>query len=676
MRHLLVHRAGSVNLFTICAVTAVALMACTTVPPVAAPASDKTALKSDKPVADAVGVVRYFDRRVPLRDLLQGFPYRHFEPSVKNGEMFFIERGASDVLRRASIAGAAVAIGAAPAVSAADWSKRSLWSIVRDPSAQVAWLHADAGNDERMNIWSLNLQTQALTAVTDADYVYAFGFDEGYERFAYLPRTGTKAPYTTCLHVYEVASKQDKRILCDSPSLSFTWGRPQFAPDGSAVFFNAQMDGDRKKGQLLKVDLTRANPKAEIVTDPKTSRRAPRMLDDWLGADTALFRANDDGYWNLYSYALRTGAIKQLTHFTEDLTSAALTKDGVVAVHRTPKGSTLVLIDPQTGDTLQQDQLAGTADVLDGHGHTAFLQHASPDIVFEAWKIDTREGHLRKSLVVSLAPEREKSLVACKATAVTIATFDRELHAFLLEPRQPLADPKQRLALVRSFYGGKNAYTQFDQILCATGFTVVSTSVRGSYGFGKAFEAMNDKDLGGDEIIDLFYVAKWVQQRTGLAPRRIGVYGRSHGGYATMRALTFPQVTHRGGARYPFGFGLSDAGFSDIKSFYDATNIPDWVVLESGDPNVPEELERMNDRSALRHVGRLSAPLLLTHGEKDWRVPTDESRRFAAAAAKLRLPVTYVEFAGQGHKVKGLDGQTRAWQARLEFLQRVASAAP
>jgi dipeptidyl aminopeptidase/acylaminoacyl peptidase len=638
------------------------------------PSQGDTAAQQD--TVSEEGVVRYFDRRIPLRDMLQGFPYRHFEPDVKNGEMFFIEKGTKDVLRRVSLGAGPLQLAGAPAASDADWSKRSLWFTRHPQGSPVAWLHADAGNDERMNVWSLDLKTKALTAVTDHDYAYAFGFDEKHERFAYLPRQGTKAPYTTCLHIYELASAKDTRIVCDKPSLSFTWGRPQFTPDGKAVLFDAMIDGDRTKGQLVKVGLSKAMPKVEIVTDTKPTRRAPRMLKGWLDGKRALFRANDDGYWNLYSYVLSSGAIKQLTRFKEDMTSAALTDDGVVAVHRTPKGSTLVLVDVTSGKTLAQDKLPGRADILDGHGHTAILQHGSPDIVFEAWSIDTRGGKLARRKVIAVEPKREAAIIGCKATAVTIPTFDRELHAFLLEPRKPLADPKQRLALVRSFYGGRNAYTLYDQILCATGFTVLSPAVRGTYGFGKAFEALNDKDLGGKEIIDLFHVAKWLEQRTGLPPQRIGVYGRSHGGYAAMRAMTFPKKTPGHVDRYPFGFGLSDAGFSDIKTFYDKTNIPDWVVLESGDPNVPAELARMNERSAVRYVERLQAPILLTHGEKDWRVPTDESRRFAKAADKLGRPVTYVEFPGQGHKIQGLDGQTKAWQVRLAFLQRVAAAAP
>ena len=71
-----------------------------------------------------------------------------------------------------------------------------------------------------------------------------------------------------------------------------------------------------------------------------------------------------------------------------------------------------------------------------------------------------------------------------------------------------------------------------------------------------------------------------VEKLLPLGGRIAGVAGGSHGGYATMRALTFPPETNGRGEGYDFGFGMSHAGFSSIVSFYDATNIPDWIILE------------------------------------------------------------------------------------------------
>jgi dipeptidyl aminopeptidase/acylaminoacyl peptidase len=134
-----------------------------------------------------------------------------------------------------------------------------------------------------------------------------------------------------------------------------------------------------------------------------------------------------------------------------------------------------------------------------------------------------------------------------------------------------------------------------------------------------------------------------------------------------MRCLTFPPETNGRGASFPFGFGWSHAGFSDILAFYDSCNIPDWVVKEAGDP--ASEEEKLRDRSPLTHVDRLAAPLLLTHGSNDWRVPVTESRRFAARAKELGKPVTFVEFDGQGHGIRGLRNQVRYYQTVLSFLE-------
>ena len=266
----------------------------------------------------------------------------------------------------------------------------------------------------------------------------------------------------------------------------------------------------------------------------------------------------------------------------------------------------------------------------------------------------------------------------CRPKAVKIPTFDedpstgekRMLHAFLLEPKNPL--PKgQRLAAIRSFYGGENEYNRLDHLWCAAGITVLSPAVRGSSGFGKEFAALNDGDLGGDEIVDLFYAAKWLESELGFESQEIGVYGRSHGGYATMRALTFPPETNGRGESYPFGFGLGDAGFSDIEAFYAYTNIPDWVLLEAGDPRTPEGKAKLAERSPINQVERLRAPLFLMHGAEDWRVPAEGSRVFAEKARALGKALTYLEVPGQGHRVEGLEHLVQVFQARFDFLSAV-----
>lgn len=651
--------------------------------PGAEPDEGEAAVRSEAPQQEEpdrprLGLATYFDREVDLEPFLAGFPYGSFEPRLETGKFFYYEKGETYTLRMLDVppAGQRFDLAAGKAISDVDWSKRSLWDMHHHVASDTLWLHADASNDEQMNLWTLSLADGKLEQVTQHDYVYGVGFSEDDKTIAYLPRKGKKAPFSTCLHLREVDSGTERVVVCDTPELTFTWGSPTFSPDGKELFFDAQVEGDRTRVQLVRVDLTAAKPTVEVLTDPKVSRNSPSIIDGWLDERRLLFRANDDGFANLYSYDRKTKKIEQLTRYKEDLSSAKLDGDDVVAVHGTPAGATLVRLDARTGKERAAEKMPGTVYVTDAHHGRVLVTQVSPDKVHETASIELRKPGLDRETVIALDPDLESQIVACEASAVKIPTFDgRELHAFLLEPRRPLSDDGQRLALIRSFYGGSNRYSQIDNILCAAGLTVVSPAVRGSSGFGKEFFSLNDKDLGGDEIVDLFWVARWLEKRSGLTDRRIGVFGGSHGGYATMRALTFPPETNGRNDLYAFGFGMSHAGFSDIKSFYDATNIPDWVVLESGDPNRPEDLAKMNDRSPLTHALRLRAPLLVTHGSQDWRVPVDESRQFVKATQSQGLPVQYVEFEGQGHHIEGLSLQVELYQARFDFLRAVAEAA-
>jgi dipeptidyl aminopeptidase/acylaminoacyl peptidase len=225
------------------------------------------------------------------------------------------------------------------------------------------------------------------------------------------------------------------------------------------------------------------------------------------------------------------------------------------------------------------------------------------------------------------------------------------------------------MVMIQSFYGGGNYYSARTQILGEAGIYVLSPSPRGSSGFGREFSALNDKDLGGNEIIDIIYAAKYISYKLDIPPNRIGVYGGSHGGYATMRLLTFPGEINGIKARFDWGFGISHAGFSDIIHFYEHCNIPDWVILEAGDPKT--ESEKLRDRSPLYHADKMVGKLLLTHGTNDSRVPIEGSRWMADSLRKYQKDVTLVEFNGQGHGVKGLDNTITRYKAWFDFLETI-----
>ena len=223
--------------------------------------------------------------------------------------------------------------------------------------------------------------------------------------------------------------------------------------------------------------------------------------------------------------------------------------------------------------------------------------------------------------------------------------------------------------MIQSFYGGGNNFSLRYQILAEAGIYILSPSPRGSGGFGKEFSALNDKDLGGNEIIDIFYAAKYISEKLDIPPKNIGVFGNSHGGYATMRTLTFPNEVNGINVEFDWGFGISHAGFSDIIHFYENCNIPDWVILEAGDPKT--EADKLNDRSPLYHADKMKGHLLLTHGTNDSRVPIEGSEMMTDSLTKYNKNIKLVKFNGQGHGIRGLDNTVILFQTWFDFLEEV-----
>ncbi len=89
--------------------------------------------------------------------------------------------------------------------------------------------------------------------------------------------------------------------------------------------------------------------------------------------------------------------------------------------------------------------------------------------------------------------------------------------------------------------------------MASRGWVVLVPNYRGSTGYGRAWQEASRFDFGGVDNDDVAAGAQFLL-RNGLAdPERIGITGRSHGGYLTMTCLTkYPDLWAAGSAVVPF----------------------------------------------------------------------------------------------------------------------------
>ena len=546
-------------------------------------------------------------------------------------------------------------------------------------------LLGDERNDEVINLFRLSLDDGSLEKLTDVPYIYGRDLSKDGRLMGYIARFGDTEPYRNCLTLLDLEDHTSEEVLCEEGGdFRMVWSSVNFRPDGTGIVLKLNGDGQRKRGNLAYVDLTSEAPELEILLPTDVERFGLGSWDKpWADNDRFFFTSDETGYSNLYLFDLESRSVKQVTAVEEQAWFEVVEIDGTQYVLQTldrPHENVMVLLDLESGSELGRHVFDSNVGVIGWDDKNHFILSktnvGTPFMADEMW-ITLEDGVARWTLEpkIRLPEVLAEKIEQCEVERVEFPTFDidpgtgerRVLHAFLMTPKQPLDDPDQRLAVITSFYGGSNSFSTRQQIYCEAGITWLSPAVRGSFGFGKDFAALNDRDLGGDEIIDLFYGARFLEQEFGFRPDQIGIAGGSHGGYATMRALTFPPETNDRDESYDFGFGMSHAGFSSLITFYEATNIPDWIVLEAGDPKT--EADKLTDRSPLTHAGRLESPLLLTHGSNDSRVGVTESRQFHEAASELGRPVTYVEFEGQGHGIRGLENLVHYYGVQFDFLQ-------
>ena len=639
-------------------------------------------------------VVEFRGRDIDLEPYVQGFPYGSLSFDLEQNLLVYMEdREEGDQLRMLDIPhDGAVDLTTGAAVTAVDWSTRSWWGGTYHPNTESLVILSDEANEERMNLYTIALDDESVMPLTDNDYTYGATISEDNTTLGYIARHGLDEPFNACLHIRDITTSldgEDTEILCDqgSEESRFTWSGVYFGPSNDWAIVLTQHNLDRNQAGLARIDFGSPEPAFDFLLEPGMVRYGVHVLKRTVDDQGFLYTSAEEGFDNLYRYDFAARTSTKLTDFHDEMASARWIEDertqasALLVVLSRPHESEIVIIDPDDGGILYTevvDVLLSVSDVDGAEGVWQMASTVSPlDVERFTVDLNTSPPTISRHYLTGVPDELAEQILHCDVERIEYPTFDaledgspRMLHAYYLTPHNPPVTA-ERMVRVTSFYGGGNYFSKSSQIMCEAGIATLSPSPRGSWGFGAEFSALNDRDLGGDEIIDIFYAARWLQETHGYLPHQIGVYGGSHGGFATMRAMTFPPETNGRGESFDFGFGLSHAGFSNIISFYETCNIPDWVILEAGDPEA--EADKLLDRSPISHTERLRAPILLTHGENDNRVPVDESRQFAQAAAEHGDFVTYVEFSGQGHGIDGLDNTLRYYRVVFEFLEGITS---
>ncbi len=228
----------------------------------------------------------------------------------------------------------------------------------------------------------------------------------------------------------------------------------------------------------------------------------------------------------------------------------------------------------------------------------------------------------------------------------------------------------EKLSVVVNPHGGPWArdvwgYNPEVQFLANRGYAVLQMNFRGSTGYGRKFWEASFKEWGKTMQDDISDGVMWLIDQGIADPKRVGIYGGSYGGYATLAGLTFSPDLYACGVDY--------VGVSNIFSWMKAIP-PYWkpyleMIYEMvGNPEKDKEL--LEAASPVFHVDKIRAPLLIAQGANDPRVPKAESDQMVEALKARGIDVPYMVKDNEGHGFRNEENRFDLYRAMEEFLAK------
>lgn len=400
-------------------------------------------------------------------------------------------------------------------------------------------------------------------------------------------------------------------------------GPPAWLPDGSACFVASSVDHDVAVIRRIAVGNGQiADPAGEVVVD--------RGWDSGCAAD-----------W--------TG---------RHLLVAANVEGVTVAELRDPASLAVTDVVPLPGDGV------GGPFCFSRDGRWLAFGFSSSQAPGDVWRYDTVHRTLQRCTVSPCGVDPDTFVAPERADAT--ASDGTRVPLFVFRPRTG----GTRHPVVIVIHGGpesqwRPSFSPLVQYLVASGFAVVAPNVRGSTGYGRTYEHLDDRDRRRDAIEDLAAVHDWIGA-TDLDPERCALYGASYGGYMVLSGLVWHPDR--------WAAGVSLVGIANLVTFLEHTAAyrRRWREREYG--SLTHDRDLLEELSPITHVDRLRTPLMIVHGRNDPRVPVGEAEQIAAVARRKGLRSDLAIYEDEGHGLAKLGNRVDAYSRIADFLHGTLGA--
>lgn len=441
-------------------------------------------------------------------------------------------------------------------------------------------------------------------------------------------------------------------LVGDTPSKPFGDGAEiAWSRDGKTVYFTLREAGSTEP---LSTNL-------DIFAAPADGSAAPVNLTDANDGTDTLPTISPDGKWLAYvamkrpTYEadrqviqlrnLATGATRALTEgWDRSVGSLAWSRDG----------RTLYVTAQDIGDdpVFAVDIRSGKPTRLTGEGAAGTVLPTPKGYVYTLNSITAPSDFYSggNGRPVRLTWVNKDKLAGIDMPAVEHFSFKGAngdtVWAYAVKPAGLSAGEKAPVAFLihggpQSTFGNGWSYRWNPAVFAGAGYGAVMVDFHGSTGYGQAFTDAINQDWGGKPLEDLkLGLAAATTKYDWLDGNRACAAGGSYGGYMVNWIAS----------QWADGFKclVSHAGVFDARAMAYETEELWFDEWEHGGPyyEVPANYEKWNP---VNHVTAWKTPILVLHGEKDFRIPYTQGIAAFTAAQRRGVPSRLVMFPDENH---------------------------
>ena len=459
------------------------------------------------------------------------------------------------------------------------------------------------------------------------------------------------------------------RNLTQEQSPDHLWGEPLWSPDGKFIYATRSNIGFTDS-DVFRIDVS--SGERENLTQHEGNNRTRASA---ISPDGRLLLVTSDkpgGYPNVAQLETATKKLIWVTDLKWEADAGNFSPDGkhfTYVVNEDGRvddylGETTTLLRGKLNLPPGLNGFAGNPTTFSPDGRRLLITHQSSTQPGDMWVYDIEKREGRQLTFSAIA-----SLTAAKippSQLVHYRSFDGKIiSAFVWMPFNLQRDGSNP-AIVLPHGGPTGQVTDYFNrtviALVTRGYICIAPNVRGSTGYGMDFQRANYKDLGGGDLQDEVFAARFLQDTGYVDAKKIGITGGSYGGYMTLMAI--------GKTPFLWAAGVEQFGIINWLTMlqHEDPMLQQYEKSLLGDPEKDRAIYEAD--SPLAYIKDAQAPLLVLQGDNDIRVPKEEAEQIVKILQDAGKTVDVHYYPNEGHGFAKRENQVDAIRRTIDWFDK------